>query len=77
MDNLENLIDLIGQRKLSIHDLRTYATIKKEMIIDEPFNLDYRYEPENYVWIKLLRTDDKPAQILSVVLMNWLALSNY
>jgi hypothetical protein len=53
--NLEQLTRQAGNRQLNLYSATTYSTIRKEIIVESPVDVDYRYEKEGYLWVKLTR----------------------
>jgi len=54
---MDKLIRLVGNRQLNLYTATTYSTIKKEIIVESPVEVEYRHEKEGYLWMKLSRLE--------------------
>jgi hypothetical protein len=75
--SIDSLVRLAGNRQLNLHSAATYATIRKELIIESPVSIEHRRK-EGYLLLRLTRSEDSSdaVEILSVEVMNWLAVGS-
>jgi hypothetical protein len=77
INSIDSLVRLAGNRQLNLYSATTYATIRKEIIIESPITIEHRCK-EGFLLLRLIRTEDssEEVEIRSVEVMNWLAVGN-
>lgn len=73
--SMDQLVRLAGQRHLNLYTAITYATIKREIILESPVVPEWRQEKDGYLYLRLSKAEDcnEFVEILEVEVMNWLA----
>jgi hypothetical protein len=56
--NIDSLVRLAGNRQLNLYSAATYATIRKEFIIDSPVTIEHRRKEGGYLLLRLIRSED-------------------
>lgn len=75
--NMDSLIRLTGTRLLNLSSPTTYATIRKELIIESPVTLEHRHR-DGLLLLKLRceGEEGEGVEIRTVEVMNWLAVGS-
>ena len=55
---MEQLVRMAGQRQLNLYTATTYATIKREVILESPVSAEWRQEKEGYLYLKLSKLEE-------------------
>ena len=59
---------MAGQRQINLYTATTYATIRREIVLESPVMVEWRQEKENYIYCKLTRGEEgtEPVEIVEV-----------